>query len=93
MRSYHVGDWILFIADFETYHIRKGDVAEIKSQSGTRWCIRFDHNVEGHDCDVPHLIPYGYGWWFTTGMLDDYTELIDDFCEADILSVDLEEVL
>lgn len=93
MRSYHIGDRLLFIADLETYHIRKGDVAEIKTQSVTGWGIRFDHNVEGHDCDVPFLIPYGYGWWFSNGMLDVYTELIDDFCEADIMSVDLEEVL
>lgn len=93
MAEYHIGDRLLFTSRFETYHIREGDTAEIKAEHGPSWCVCFDHDVKGHDCDIPHLIPRGHGWFLGSSDLDRYATVINEPYETDILSVDLEEIL
>lgn len=93
MTQYHIGDRLLFASRFETYHIREGDTAEIKAEHGATWCVYFDRNVGGHNCNIPHLIPEGHGWFISNDVLDGYATVINEPDETDILSVDLEEIL
>lgn len=91
MAQYYVGDRLLFTADYDTYNIRKGDTAEVVAiQSPRNLCVRFDRDVDGHDCWMPDLIPSGHGWWLGDSLLDLIAQVID---ETDVLSVDLEEIL
>lgn len=90
MAQYRVGDRLLFTADHDTYNIRKGDTAEVVAIQRSRgWCVRFDRDVDGHDCYMPDLIPNGHGWWLGDSDLDQYATVID---ETDI-ELDLEDVL
>lgn len=95
MAKYYVGDRLLFTSDFSTYHIRAGDTAEIVKhyKNGFGWCVRFDRDVYGHDCNIPDLIPRGYGWWLGDSDLDAYAEVVDTSNKIDISNTKLEEVL
>lgn len=91
MAKYQIGDRLYFHTADDGYNIVAGDTAEIVGWCHVGFCVRFDRNVQGHDCDMPHMISREYGWWLLASELDRLAYVIDD---PPVLSApDLEGVL
>lgn len=91
MANYQIGDQLYFHTNDNIYHIIAGDTAEIVGDSCAGYCVRFDRDVQGHDCDMPNVIPRGHGWWVLARDLDKLAYVVDD--PAAHLLPDLEGVL
>lgn len=78
MAKYQIGDRLYFHSADDGYHIIAGDTAEIVGDSRLGFCVRFDRDVQGHDCEMPHVIPRGYGWWLLASDLDEWADVVDD---------------
>lgn len=94
MNNYHIGDRLCFVAPYDQYNIMPGDTATIMSNSHHGWCICFDRDIDGHDCNIPDEIPDGHGWWLGGDFLDCYAVRLDEsVIQDENLSLDPEEIL
>lgn len=91
MANYRIGDCLYFHTGYSDYNIVPGNTAVIAGADRCGLCVRFDCHIGGHDCDIPDVIPNGYGWWLSPSDLDLRAYIID--AEREISAPDLEEVL
>lgn len=91
MANYQIGDRLYFHTADNRYGIIAGDTAEIVGDSCSGYCVCFDRDVRGHDCDMPNVIPAGYGWWLLPTDLDKWAYVVND--PAAYSPPDLEDVL
>lgn len=94
MSKYQIGDRLKFIHGDAEYRIHAGDTAMIVGLHRCGWCVHFDREIFGHDCDMPDVVIDGNGLWLIDSYLDQHTFVVtphDD--QIDISSLNLEDVL